>query len=177
KRGVFSGARAQARGRKVRFDASIFQKKEEGLTEIRRLLSRVPHKHYTRPTGVEQFKLDPKYVRDLWRRASLDTLSYEEFVLRLGPAERRAFLQAVAQAEGYRHSGAVVITQNEGELAEAIRLAAFLEGYFPTTGSNGEYRGVQNLAIRLSKPFVTGQRLRMEPLSEAPVWCVETELG
>lgn len=184
-RGVDSGAPSQSHGKKVKFQATIFQSKNQGISQIQDLLAElgVRYRHSIRPPVGERnpihcWSIDPEFMRDLWWRAGLDEITPEQFVLRLGTDALQAFTTAAWQAEGWcDRRGAKILAQNEGPIYDALVLAVFLTGHHAQISSNGFYRGVQNLNIRFGKPYVNGTRLEKTQVGSAPVWCVKTELG
>lgn len=180
RRGVYVGAPAQAGGRKVAFEAHIFQRKARGVTILRSLLQDIPHHEYQWASGggTVVFRLAPSYARGVWHRASLDTLSLEQFVLQLGTVERESFLTAALEAEGWKlDTPHPCFSQNAGLTLDALRLAAFLCGYFPrTSGHNRIYRGHVNHQVSLGLSSITGQRIRRQDVGTGPVWCVRTAL-
>ena len=133
KRSPLTGRTSQSGGKKRGFDASIFQSKPIGVARLDVLLSDIPHGRRVRPkTGIVHFHLKPPYMRELWARYRLDDISLEQFVLSLDNKQRKAFLDGVYGAEGHIDSlGVRCISQNEGHLLEAVRLAIFLEGQMP----------------------------------------------
>ncbi len=102
---------------------------------------------------------------------------WEQRVIDMTNAERRAWLSGVALGEGCRSTGAWTIAQNEGPLYEAIKLALYMEGYRPSIGLQHHNGRVPCKWVRASKPSVTGQRLTKTDVGRGPVWCVTTELG
>jgi len=174
-----SGRTSQSHGKKRGVTASIFQKKEKYLKDIKQLLCDVPHRHYIRKTGVEQFALNPAYYRDLWFRSELYSISISNFVLSLSPEQRAAFLDAVFKAEGHKVPDCTskIIGQNESAFCEAIKLAIFLEGFSPTFTVEDSPRGTAlHHRIRFGKPWTTMQRMEQRELPKQPVWCVKTPL-
>lgn len=154
---------SQAKGKKIYFGGSIFQKKQRYVDLLDDLLAHVPHGRYVRPSGIVQWKLAPQYLRDLWRGARLDELSWQQFVLHLDRRQRHAFTESCWQAEGYVSDVTRRMSQNAGDLLEAMRLGWFLDGYFVTASSVLSRTGKVHTSIRASKPRVTGQRHATQP--------------
>lgn len=168
KRSAYTGRTSQAKGKRVGFVGYIHQSKPNGIAEIKKVLDGIPYRTFPRKQdSLLTFSLDPNYLRDLWRRSMLDTYTLEQFVLSLDPTQRSAFFKAVWVAEGCASRN--TFFTNKGTTLDALRLCAFLEGYNPTYQDNRKCIGVC-----LGKPYVTGQRLTLQPLDPAPVWCIRT---
>lgn len=135
----------------------------------------VPHVRDVRPTDIVEWRFLSPQSR-VWRTRvnNLDELT----VLRMSLEERQAFVRGGLMAEGYLHGSRWRFAQNPGRVAEVYRLAFFLEGYFVREWGNhgaGKYAEHRSLKLSLSKPHVTGQRLRYEHVGTEPVWCIRTE--
>ena len=129
-----------------------------------------------RPSGIVEWRfVGPD--RRLWERRARRVS--ESLVLRMSQEERLAFLRAGIMAEGhYSDTGRWRFTQRPGRIADAYRLAFFLDGFFVReyeVRGAGKYRDHVALRFALSKPHITGQRLRVEPAGREPVWCLRTE--
>ena len=160
-----------------RSNASIAQSKQDNIELIRSLLLSFPHTEYLpRDNGVIVWGLSFPHVRALLKKSMLYPKgNLHDFVLGLSDISRTSFLTTAILAEGYRSSnGQTIVTQNQGEVLEAIKLAAFLEGYFPRQWPKGDSRCYD---VGLSKPVLTGQRLITAPLGQDYVWCLQTGLG
>jgi DNA polymerase I-like protein with 3'-5' exonuclease and polymerase domains len=183
KRGEYVGAPAQAGGKKVAFEGRILQKKEGGRQHIEEILKSVGHYTYVdKKTGVVHYMINPAYLRDLWERAHLDQLGLEGFVAMLDPDQRRAFMVAVYLAEGFTKGeiwerGGMRMAQNEGDELDALRLGAFLEGYYVRQYDRQQYTGNNNAHLALTKPHVTCQEMRVTEDGHEDVWCIKTEFG
>jgi hypothetical protein len=185
-------------GRRRKLQISIAQAKPEGIRALEKVLAdcgadyiRDDHPldgrgSRTMPSAV--WRLRTEYARELWRRAGLlDTadkampgFALEPFVLRLGTGQRAAFFQACMDAEGFHDSkGYPRISQNEGPVLDAIKLAATLEGYYVRehTVKRDPRGNAPHSVLVLSRPKVGGTRLRKTPAGSAPVWCVTTGNG
>ncbi len=117
----------------------------------------------------------PNVSRDLIQRAGNPKTDAFTQVLSMSSSQRHAWLGAVIAAEGNVSATKTVIYQNEGNVAEAIELAVYLEGHRPShTPTN---RGA--LAIGLTSPTIGGPKRRSftKDAGLADVWCVTTELG
>ncbi len=177
RRSKFTGARAQAGGRRVGFITQIHQMKYKDEVEL--VLRGVPHlRSDERADGLVTWTLDSVWARDLWQRARLDEMSLVEFVLGLPPAHRREFLDACHLAEGHvGPTGQRLYTQNEGPVLEAMRVAVLLEGYMPRSWPKKITELTRTPCFEMSESTarVTGQRLRREIIGEEPVWCIRTK--
>jgi len=151
------------------------------IAVIRDLLIGIPHTEYkSRQDGLVTFELRKDYGRSLWLKTQLTNRTLEQFVLGLSDSARKSFLYTAIMAEGCEQFGTVHITQNFGAVLNAIKLAAFLEGYF--VRSNGPYPsaaypGNTNVRMSLSSPYLTGQRLKVHDVSVEDVWCMQTGQG
>lgn len=186
RRAPLTGRTSQAGGQRRSFVGAVYQKKTFGQCALDVLLAGVPHSVYTREAacGDEnadlEYRIAPSYLRDLWVRARLDEISLEQFVLLLGHQERHAFFSACFQAEGWVDPHKCrLMAQNKGPVLDAMTLAAFLEGYFPSVKKGGcpkNYPDSTNFRVRCCKGHVTGQRIKKTALAAQPVWCVRTAL-
>lgn len=174
--GNATGAKQQAGGKKVSLQASIFQKKLRYVEDIRLLLdtAEVTYSEYIRPTGIHQFSLRPDYARDLFHRIGMVSrdFDWEHFVLTLSAGQRVAFLDAFWRAEGHTRKGVRHVSQNRGRLLDAVQLAIFLEGHYPSMQGNARCR-----QVAYGKPTFTGQRVKVRGVPPAEVWCPTTDLG
>jgi hypothetical protein len=194
----FTGRTSQGTdGRRQKLHVTISQAKPEGIAALERVLretgagfrKRGPYDTNTGALAQYSWLLDADYARDLWNRAGLlyaarktdqDFALNESWVLRLDMAHRRAFLQACLDAEGWQDgkTGGWRLSQNEGPVLAAIKLAASLEGWYVREHVTRDPRGsAPNSTLVLSPPRVTMQRVTRTPAGTADVWCVETELG
>lgn len=175
---------ARGDGTKVGFDVRLYQSKPKGIAYINDLLCRLKFSYNTYGRKIDSlviYVLNPKFCRDIWQRAGLwDKQDFEDFVLKLGPEQRKSFLDAVFMAEGNwsgRSSDIRVISQNAGSFCDGINLCIFLTGHYPTGCRIGDKHSPGAKCCRLleGKPFVTGQRLKVTPIEgKQPVWCIKT---
>lgn len=175
---------SQAGGRRQHHGASIIQKKQPHVDNIRALLARcgADAGETRRQDGAHVFALRSPWVRELWRRAGVATKRDDltAFVLGLSIAARSAFVAACMAAEGHETpKGRRTFHQNEGALLDAFQLAAFMEGRRATKRTRGTIPGgtATHGTVTLKRPEVGMQRTTVEPDGTAPVWCVTTELG
>lgn len=168
------------------WDASIFQAKPAMVAKLRLLLKNVPHtesmpcrrdNHTWQPYS---FRLRRAYVTELVKRAELMDQPVDEWILRLSPSQRGAWLQAMIDAEGHTRDGFTRISQADGPVQDAIRVAVYLEGYQPTfSASSAVTRGYKpSGAVGMARPIAAANMfVDPEVLDRQTVWCVETELG
>jgi hypothetical protein len=175
--------RAAHPGQDRGYDGRIYQSKPEQVTRLRALLAHVEHtesaaRRAGRPEShlAERFFLLRRgYVTDLVKRSEVMETGPEQMVLRMSPDQRAAWLAAMIDAEGTAKGNFTLVYQNPGELAEAIRLAIYLEGYRPSMRHNNRDR-LQ--AIGMGNPHVATHRFKpYKVLDRQPVFCVTTELG
>lgn len=97
-------------------------------------------------------------------------------MLALGSEERKAFIHGFWGAEGHIVDGKNrVVSQMPGSIAEAVRLAVFLDGH-RATRPNKSADGCDKIRCDPS-PTTTGECLTKTELANAPVWCPTTKLG
>jgi len=103
-------------------------------------------------------------------------------ILALSSTQRKAWLGAMFLAEGSieDNGGRRSISQNDGALAETIRLAIYLEGYRPSVYKRADKRyGTVNLIIGFVRPtlMVRNPGFFYEDAGEQEVWRITTKLG
>jgi hypothetical protein len=170
----------------------IGQTKQENWPDIERALAGHGSVVRTRERTVHgelrldrEWRLSAPYARDLTERAGHPNTDHRAMILAMSSAQRRAWLDAMFLAEGSvdQREGHTVhrsISQNDGALAETIRLAVYLEGYRPSVYKRADKRyGTENLIIGFVKPtlHVGHPGFFYEDAGEQEVWCVTTELG
>jgi hypothetical protein len=177
-------------GRQVRDNlrAHVYQSKPENFAHIEYCLEGVEgvgrssrdRRGRVTPTCTtrqisREWRLPAAYTRDLLQRAGNPKTEALRQVTEMSSSQRKAWLRAIIAAEGTVDGTRTVIYQNEGDIAEAIELAVYLEGYRP---GHGHVR-VNELATRLNSPHVGGHKRRSSTTDAglADVWCVTTELG
>lgn len=172
-------------GEDAGWDVSIWQAKPAQVVRLRALLAHVPQTEHIRHRGdgrlpEHHFRLRRSYGTDLLNRARWDELSPEGFVLALSPDQRAAWLAAMIDAEGHTRDGFTRIAQNDGVVADAIRLAVYLEGYRPTfsrfrrTADHHKPGG----QVGMARPHAAVSMFTRQPEQpRQPVWCVQTGLG
>lgn len=174
------------------YDGAIYQSKPLLVAKISRLLADIPHGLSMRERGgntlpAYTFRLRRSYVTALVERSGIETVGPEKLVISMSSGQRSAWLDSIIDAEGHylkaekdEWSDYVRIAQTNGPLQEAIKLAAYLEGYRPTYSSNSAERNGFKPAgtIGLAKPYVAPSTFQEPmPLGVQPVWAPETELG
>lgn len=179
-----SGPARGIRQEKIGFEVKLFQSKPAGIHFIEELLRKwgKGFKHFIRPTGIQVWRLNPAACRDIWKRANLwEGNDFEQFILNLGPTQRKAFVDAVFAAEGHLNGrGSRVFTQNKGKYSDAIQLAIFMGGKFCNASDKTSYYETPhtNQGITERTPYVTGQRLKKRELKGLhQTWCVTTALS
>ncbi|WP_189594773.1 hypothetical protein [Streptomyces massasporeus] len=174
------------------YDGAIYQSKPLMVKKISHLLKDVPHAISVRDRGgnilpAYTFRLRRSYVTSLVERSGVMVDGPEKLVLSMSSRQRAAWLEAVIDAEGHHLKAEkadwqdyIRIAQVDGPMQEAIKLAAYLEGYRPTYSANSAERNGFKPAgtVGLAKPFVVPSTFN-EPksLGEQPVWAPITELG
>lgn len=127
-----------------------------------------------------EWRLSAPYSRGLIERAGHPKHDCVRQVIAMSDSQRRAWLDALFLAEGHIEYGNRTWSQNIGGLAEAIKLAVYLEGQKPTWYERHDSRyGTTCLAIRgvNPTPHVGHPGFFYDDAGEAEVWCVTTELG
>jgi hypothetical protein len=173
----------------------IGQTKQENWPDIERALAGHGSIVRTRERTVHgeqrldrEWRLSAPYVRDLVERAGNPKTDHRAMILGMSSAQRKAWLNAMFLAEGSTDAGRAgrvgdghrSISQNDGALAETVRLAIYLEGYRPSVYKRADKRyGTENLIIGFVKPtlMVRNPGFFYEEAGEQEVWCVTTELG
>jgi hypothetical protein len=184
-RGKYVGATAQAGGKRVKCELRLYQAKPAGLKRLRFLLKRIPHhvhrqrRYGGRERSLTTFILRGAYSQRLWERVRGDYLTKEQIVLAMTRIQRNRLLKGFHGAEGWLSKGKQVCSQNEGETLDAIKLAIFLSGHYPSesAGVVSPYTGVRNRNVRWGKPWVTAQKLKVTARRSQAVWCPRTTTG
>lgn len=162
---------------------TIWQKKDNFCKHIEWLLDQEDAlaSIYVMSSGVLGYHLTSSYSKYLWNKSGLNNVTLDQFILSLNEKSRGAFLLNAYYAEGTvcKKNKSKVITQNAGELLDAIKLAAFLEGYFVSQHRNpsNRYPSSTSQKIILSDPILTGQKIKLRTCGLEPSWCVRTGLG
>lgn len=159
----------------------IQSNKKKQIVSLRELLKGISSEHIRKGTDISQFSISSPFVRNAYKNANLDYYNpdYVSFVLNLSVDARRAWLQAVIDAEGTDRGYDVIrIAQNSGAKAEAIKLAAYMEGFDIRVTYAMLYTGNRHEQITLrTRPFVSGQRLVKTVVANQDVWCPRTVNG
>ncbi|MFF0532429.1 hypothetical protein ACFYT3_29140 [Nocardia amikacinitolerans] len=171
-----------------RWDGCIYQSKPPMVEKLRALLRDIPHGEGVRDRGgntqwpEHSFRLRRAFVTDLLARARLNVLApeLERWVIDLDREQRTAWLSALIDAEGHTRDGFTRITQVDGDLQNAIRLAVFLSGARPTysrlRAQERGYRPSGNAGM--ARPHVAPSMFHArQELAPQPVWWMETVSG
>lgn len=141
--------------------------------------------------GHREWRLAPAYARDLLRRAGNPKTDAVEQVLCMNAEQRAAWLGAMLRAEGYEGDGYTQYSQKAGPVAEAIKLAIYLQGQSPsvyrdernlsqTEGDRAAGQARRNhtiLTISPTQPYVGMRNATVLSTGAEEVWCVTTALG
>lgn len=139
--------------------------------------------------GCADFCLAVAPVTELLAEAAIqhDGTGLTDLILRFGPEQRRAFINAFELGEGtaqpesrYAYypgmtpSRPTCVSQNPGPMRDAMKLAYFLEGNYP---SEQVYSGSSANRINPLRSHLDCGRLRREVVGRGDVWCVRTPLA
>lgn len=176
------------------YGPTIVQSKPEEVQYLKGFMAKFPHTIYRRqPQGRQRFEifrfaLSWEYWQDLASRSKASKTEALDFVLHLSVSQRQAFVRGFLSADGTRDPR----TQNErlgyaafqvsGPVAEAIKVAAYLEGYRPDTRVNTQFDaaryGTQPMElIGFRTSIVKSRNLPVVAKRTADVWCPTTTLG
>ncbi len=164
----------------------LWQAKPHRVAEIRELLARIgiPCTEYVRARGEGRLDEHSWYLlaagaHDLAERSGLRG-GFTAMVPRMSPSQRTAWLEGVAAAEGTAvpsgSDGEVMrIPQNDGDVADATVLAAYLSGFRPSVRRRPNQPGFG--MITLARPEVHAAAVTVADAGVEDVWCVQTDLG
>ena len=164
----------------------LWQAKPHRVAEIRELLARIgiPCTEYVRARGEGRLDEHSWYLlaagaHDLAERSGLRG-GFTAMVPRMSPSQRTAWLEGVAAAEGTAvpsgSDGEVMrIPQNDGDVADATVLAAYLSGFRPSVRRRQNQPGFG--MITLARPEVHAAAVTVADAGVEDVWCVQTDLG
>lgn len=176
------------------FGPTIVQSKPEQVRYLRGFMGKFPCGEYVRQPEARQnhviyrWKLPFDYWADLASRSKASKTDALGFVLNLSVTQRAAFVRGFLAADGTRDPR----TQDErlgyaafqvsGPVAEAIKVAAYLEGYRPDTNVRTEFGpdrfGTQPMEhIGFRTPIVKSRHMKRVAVRQADVWCPTTTLG
>jgi hypothetical protein len=164
----------------------IHQGKKSGIEDIDTLLNtygikytKNKRKKSTKEYHLQMYlyRLDPKKIRQIFEKANIIELKWNNFILNLSKEARFAFLDACIISEGHkRECGHTSIAQNKGQFAEAIALCAYLCGYRPIV--TNPKNNLKHNIISLCHNFITPKNLKKIDFDIIEdVWCPTTELG
>jgi hypothetical protein len=171
--------------------ASLFQAKPHGVAAIQRLLADVPHHHKERAgkpfsrsaeggylAVVHTWSIEPETVRAIMRRSRIAELGPVGFVAALSEDARGAWLDAMVQAEGnWTAAGTPYVCQNEGDVLDAVVLAAYLCGYRPSVSANNGNNSGRARKIYFCASHISGESVQVSEAGIEDVWCPRTGLG
>lgn len=133
--------------------------------------------------GHREWRLSPAHARSLKERAGDPKSDAMAIVLAMSAEQRCAWLDAIKRSEGYRDPGGRYeqISQCEDEVAEAIKLAVYLDGKRPSVYRNDRTaepgRRSVELTIGVTDPRIGMRLAQARHVGIAAVWCVRTALG
>lgn len=171
---VDSGATSQRGGLKVGVQGRIAQTKPIGRKKIEETLS-----EFIRHTDDKGYDIRPQAVRDVFEVSGLarDYSNLMAVVLKLGWEQISAFCYAVWYAEGYLDGNR--IGQNAGPKYDAIRLAVFMNGSFPSRSAVNKSKyptNHVNMTFSRGLPTMTSARVSEISSTVEEVWCITTDL-
>lgn len=153
--------------------ACVIQHPNKFADEVRELLKRLDA--YCSDINHSEciaFHVKANVWRKIYQKAAVQELGLLEFVASLRPESLQAWFDAVYKAEGTL--GRRLITQNNGEMCEAIALAAYLLGKHDVAISP---KNEKCSLITWHERQRTPRRCTVKEAGTAPVWCPNTELG
>ncbi|GAA0719836.1 hypothetical protein Drose_06130 [Dactylosporangium roseum] len=176
------------------YGPTIVQSKPAQVRYLRTFMAGFPHRVYRRPAEGHQkyevfrFALTWECWQDLSARSKASKAEALDFVYSLSVSQRRAFVRGFLAADGTRDPRTsderlgYAAFQVSGPVAEAIKVAAYLEGYRPDTRVKTMFDkdrfGTRPLeCIGFRTPVVKSRHLRVVDKRIADVWCPTTTLG
>jgi TP901 family phage tail tape measure protein len=176
------------------YGPTIVQSKPQQVEYLRAFMEQFPHSVYVRkPEGrqnheVYRFRLAHEFWEDLRHRSEASKAEAVDFVLSMSTSQREAWLRGFLAGDGTRDPR----TQDErlgfsafqvsGPVAEAVKIAAYLEGYRPDVRVKTEFDadrfGTQPMEhVGLRTPTTKARHLKRLAVRQAEVWCPTTTLG
>ena len=140
---------------------------EQALSDSKSSVVRIRHGH-------KEWRLSSPYARDLTARAGNPKTDAIAQVLAMSAPQRVAWLDAITAAEGHRFpNGSIQISQCEGPLAEAIKLAIYLSGSTASIYRDTRYERVcLTIGITRNRLGTSDHRGAFcEPAGRVEVWC------
>jgi DNA polymerase I-like protein with 3'-5' exonuclease and polymerase domains len=166
---------------KGRTQAVVIQKKVLQSNILDVLLAEVISGKSHKGHGSFVWRIKAKEFRRIWEAAELDETSpdFVKFITHCSPEARREFLNSCVLAEGNkREYGQFRVSQNQGSLADAIRIGFTLEGNGTTVTTRlsrtGKFHDIYTVR---KKSHVTCQRFSVSGVSTQDVWCPRTSNG
>ena len=157
----------------------ITQRESTHGEEIRSLLEGIPYKEYRSHSDktLLTFSINPSWFRSLWTRCGFDAdkneADWTRFVLGLEDLARDRFIDSFFKGDGTINRGGKVIYQKRGPIFDAVQLAVFLSGHYPSVNAS---MGRSAEWIRYTKPSRRWD-LEVSPFGRSAVWCPKTGLG
>jgi hypothetical protein len=168
-------------------EMTLSQSKDAGISEIRTLLAGVPHKEKGRPghhseREIREWHFPAPYARDLLQRAAYFSGSPSQMILAMSPPQREVWLRGMWGADGHRTRPTIIISQNDGEVQDAVALCMYLLGYRPRycdPGRSGFGSTKPRRRVSATKPRMTvrDDQFSVTSSRRAEVWCPTTGLG
>ena len=174
--------------------ATVVQSKPWSVVRLRRFMTQFPHSEYMREPEARQthkvyrFRLEHAFWDSLATRSGATKQGASTFVLAMSPSQRSAWLRGMLAADGTRDPRTLdsrygySVFQVSGPVAEALKLAIYLEGYRPdvrvTSEFDDDHFGAQPIEhIGLRTPSANGRALEVSNKRRETVWCPTTKLG
>jgi hypothetical protein len=176
------------------YGPTVVQSKPDQVRYLQGFMAKFPCSEYVRePTGrqnhtIYRWKLAFDYWNDLASRSKASKADALNFVLHLSVTQRKAFLRGFLAADGSRDTRTAddrlgyAAFQVSGPVAEAVKIAAYLEGYRPDTKVktvfDADRYGTQPMEhIGFRTPVVKGRNLPVVDKRRTDVFCPTTTLG
>ena len=171
---VTSGLTSQMGGLKTGVQGYIAQTKPIGRREIEESLW-----EFIRHTTPGGYDIKPQAIRDVFSTVGLerDYSNLMDIVLSMGREQISSFCAAVWWAEG--HLDGNRIGQNAGSKYDAIRLAVFMNGSFPSRGLVNKTKyptSNVNMTFTRGLPTMSSARVSVTDRRIEEVWCITTDL-
>jgi hypothetical protein len=168
--------------------AMIYQSKEHYVEELRALVGGEAREDFddrpprTFPTGhtyavkrAFRWTLTTASLKALMEHTGVySRADLIPFVTHLDAPARRAMLDAMLKAEGYRRGGGWVFSQARREVLDVFQILASLEGH--ALGRERREEKLGRVQLRSSR-FTDIPGLRVEPELPEDVWCPTTDYG
>ena len=166
-------------GVKKEVRCGISQKKY--TKELDTLMMQYPHRVYTREDNVSIYTLLPHTARKFLNKLGFGfkdkhEIDYQKLIISMSYEQRNLFLYTFHLADGGRTQYNKIFYQNRGNILDAVTLALTLNGESYTIGSNGFYKGMQNVTVNVkNRQHITGQKLTKEYSRTTSVFCANNK--